>query len=136
VERVLIVGGGVLGVMHALQARLRGLDVIHLERERAARGACVRNFGLVWVSGRAPGPELALAQRARTLWEELASLVPGAGFRPHGSLTVATEDAELALLKEAAALPDAARAGRAAARPAAARHQAALGRRLQPGDHR
>src|ERR1700685_1038680 len=61
--------------MHALQARLRGLDVIHLERQRAARGASVRNFGLVRVSGRAPGPELALAQRARTLWEELASLV-------------------------------------------------------------
>jgi FAD dependent oxidoreductase TIGR03364 len=101
----------VLGVMHALQARLRGLDVIHLERERAARGASVRNFGLVWVSGRAPGPELALAQRARTLWGELASLVPGAGFRPHGSLTVATEDAELALLKEAAARPDAAERG-------------------------
>jgi FAD dependent oxidoreductase TIGR03364 len=111
VERVVVVGGGVLGVMHALQARQRGLDVIHLERERGARGASVRNFGLVWVSGRAPGPELALAQRARTLWEELAGLVPGAGFRPHGSLTVATEESELALLKEAAARPDAAGRG-------------------------
>ena len=88
-ERVVIVGGGVLGVMHALQARQRGLDVVHLEREAGARGASVRNFGLVWVSGRAPGPELALAQRARTLWEELAARCPAAGFRPHGSLTVA-----------------------------------------------
>jgi FAD dependent oxidoreductase TIGR03364 len=111
VERVVVVGGGVLGVMHAVQARQRGLDVIHLERERGARGASVRNFGLVWVSGRAAGAELALAQRARTLWEELAGVVPAAGFRPHGSLTVATEDAELAVLKEAAALPDAAERG-------------------------
>jgi FAD dependent oxidoreductase TIGR03364 len=108
VDRVVIVGGGVLGTMHAVQARSRGIDVVHLEREAAPRGASVRNFGLIWVSGRAAGAELALAQRARTLWGELATLVPEAGFRPHGSLTLATDDAELSLLKEAADLPDAA----------------------------
>ena len=32
-ERVVIVGGGVLGLMHAVQARRRGLAVVHLERE-------------------------------------------------------------------------------------------------------
>jgi FAD dependent oxidoreductase TIGR03364 len=111
VDQVVIVGGGVLGVMHAMRARERGMAVVHLEREPGARGASVRNFGLIWVSGRAPGAELALAQRARTLWEELAGLVPEAGFRPHGSLTVASDDAELALLKEAADLPDAADRG-------------------------
>jgi len=111
VDRVVIVGGGVLGMMHAVQARDRGIDVVHLEREAGPRGASVRNFGLIWVSGRAAGPELALAQRARTLWEELGSLVPEAGFRPHCSLTVATDDAELALMKEAAELPDAAERG-------------------------
>jgi FAD dependent oxidoreductase TIGR03364 len=111
VDRVVIVGGGVLGTMHAVQARNRGMDVVHLEREAGPRGASVRNFGLVWVSGRAPGPELALAQRARTLWEELGEQVPAAGFRPHGSLTLASDDAELGLLKEAAAMPDAAERG-------------------------
>jgi FAD dependent oxidoreductase TIGR03364 len=111
VDQVVIVGGGVLGVMHAMRARERGMAVVHLEREPGARGASVRNFGLIWVSGRAPGAELALAQRARTLWEELAGLVPEIGFRPHGSLTVASDDAELALLKEAADLPDAAERG-------------------------
>jgi FAD dependent oxidoreductase TIGR03364 len=111
VDRVVIVGGGVLGTMHAVQARSRGIDVVHLEREAGPRGASVRNFGLIWVSGRAPGPELALAQRARTLWEELGWLVPGAGFRPHCSLTVAVDDAELGLLKEAADLPDASERG-------------------------
>jgi FAD dependent oxidoreductase TIGR03364 len=95
--------------MHAVSARRRGLDVLHLEREAGPRGASVRNFGLVWVSGRAAGPELELAIRARELWEELAADVPATGFRPHGSLTLAASDAELGLLKEAAALPDAAR---------------------------
>jgi FAD dependent oxidoreductase TIGR03364 len=111
VDRVVIVGGGVLGIMHAVQARSRGMDVVHLEREPGPRGASVRNFGLVWVSGRAAGPELALAQRARTLWEQLGALVPEIGFRPHGSLTLASDDAELSLLKEAAELSDAAERG-------------------------
>jgi len=108
VERVVVVGGGVLGAMHAVCARRRGLDVLHIEREAEPRGASVRNFGLIWVSGRAPGPELSLALRARAGWEELAAEVPGLGFRPNGSLTVASDEAELRLLKEAAAQPDAA----------------------------
>jgi FAD dependent oxidoreductase TIGR03364 len=108
VERVVVVGGGVLGTMHALAARGRGLDVLHLEREPEPRGASVRNFGLIWVSGRAAGPELSLALRARAAWEELAAEVPGLGFRPAGSLTLAETEAELQVMKEASALPDAA----------------------------
>ncbi len=110
-QRAVIVGGGVFGTMHAVAARRRGFEVVHLEREAEARGASVRNFGLVWVSGRKPGPELGLALRARELWAALGARVPGLGFRAAGSLTLATEDAELALLKEAAALPDAERRG-------------------------
>jgi FAD dependent oxidoreductase TIGR03364 len=105
--RVVIAGGGVLGTMHAVMARRRGFEVVQLERETEARGASVRNFGLVWVSGRRAGPELSLALRARELWAELGARVPGLGFRAAGSLTLASGDAELALLKEAAALPDA-----------------------------
>ena len=110
-DRVVIVGGGVLGMMHAVQARQRGLDVIQLEREAGPRGATVRNFGLVWVSGRAGGGELGLALRARELWEQVAEQVPATGFRPHPSLTLASGEAELSLLKEAAARPDAAARG-------------------------
>ena len=104
---VVVVGGGVLGFMHALEARRRGHPVTHLEREPGSRGASVRNFGLIWVSGRAGGPELDLARRARVRWAEIAAEVPGTGFRPNGSLTLARDDAELGLLKEAAARPDA-----------------------------
>jgi FAD dependent oxidoreductase TIGR03364 len=104
---VVVVGGGVLGFMHALEARRRGHPVTHLEREPGARGASVRNFGLIWVSGRAGGSELDLARRARVRWAEIAAEVPGTGFRPNGSLTLARDDAELELLKEAAARPDA-----------------------------
>src|ERR1700684_2485692 len=110
-QRVVIVGGGVLGTMHAFAAQRRGFEVVQLEREAEARGASVRNFGLVWVSGRRAGPELALALRARHLWEELGAAVPGLGFRPAGSLTIAADEVELGLLKEAAARADADRRG-------------------------
>jgi FAD dependent oxidoreductase TIGR03364 len=120
-DRVVVVGGGVLGMMHAVEARRRGHDVIHLEREAGSRGASVRNFGLIWVSGRAPGPELALALRARVRWQEIAADVPSAGFRPHGSLTLAADEAELQLLKEAAAMPDAGQRGYELVDSAAAR---------------
>jgi FAD dependent oxidoreductase TIGR03364 len=109
--RVVIVGGGVIGTMHAVEARRRGFEVVQLEREAEARGASVRNFGLVWVSGRRAGPELGLALRARELWSELGAKVPGLGFRAAGSLTLAASDTELSLLKEAAELPDAQRRG-------------------------
>ena len=89
VERVVVVGGGVLGMMHALEARRRGHEVIHLEREPVPRGASVRNFGLIWVSGRAPGAELELALRARARWAQIAGEVPGTGFRAVPSLTLA-----------------------------------------------
>ena len=38
---------------------MRGMDVVHLEREAGPRGASVHNFGLTWMSSRVPGPERA-----------------------------------------------------------------------------
>ena len=57
--------------------------------------------------GRAGGPELELAVRSRALWEALAREIPEVGFRPAGSLTVATSEPELSLMKEAVQRDDA-----------------------------
>jgi FAD dependent oxidoreductase TIGR03364 len=109
--RVIIVGGGVLGTMHAWQALRRGHEVIQMERNPEPTGASVRNFGLVWVSGRAAGPELDTALRARELWESIGFEVPGVGFRANGSLTVCRTAEELAVAEEAASSPDASTRG-------------------------
>ncbi|WP_026361129.1 TIGR03364 family FAD-dependent oxidoreductase [Amycolatopsis nigrescens] len=109
--RILIVGGGVLGTMHAWQAVERGHDVVQLEREPEARGASVRNFGLVWVGGRASGAELDTALRARTLWAGIGARVPGLGFRANGSLTVLRTEAEHAVAGEVVAGAEAADRG-------------------------
>jgi FAD dependent oxidoreductase TIGR03364 len=105
--RVVVVGAGVLGSMHAYHALAAGHDVVLIEREDAPRGASVRNFGLIWVSGRRGGDELELALRARRLWEEIAAEVPRLGFRANGSLTIAQTEAELRVLEEVTARDDA-----------------------------
>src|SRR4051794_18348666 len=108
--RVTIIGGGILRTAHALEAVQRGHHVTQLEREVEARGATVRNFGLVWVSGRAPF-ELDVALRARELWEDIGSRIPGVGFRPAGSVTLLRTPREVGVAQEAAARSDATRRG-------------------------
>jgi len=106
-QRVVVVGGGVFGTMHALFALARGASVVHLERDLVPSGATVRNFGLIWVSGRAVGRELSLALRARALWEDVACEVPDIGFRANGSITLIDDERELEVAHRAMARGDA-----------------------------
>ena len=87
--RAVVAGGGIVGTWHAFELAAAGFAVEHLEAEAGPTGASVRNFGLVWVSGRRTGAELDVARRARRRWEEVGAAVPGIGFRPMSSLTVA-----------------------------------------------
>ncbi|MCX4974142.1 TIGR03364 family FAD-dependent oxidoreductase [Streptomyces sp. NBC_00620] len=109
--RVIVVGAGVVGTLHAWHAVERGHEVVQIEREAEARGASLRNFGQIWVSGRAGGEELETALRARELWESIGARVPGIGFRANGSLTPVRGEHELAVAEAAVARPDAAARG-------------------------
>ncbi|MGW1411929.1 TIGR03364 family FAD-dependent oxidoreductase [Streptomyces sp. NPDC002403] len=109
--RVIVVGAGVVGTMHAWHAVNRGHEVVQIERESEARGASLRNFGQIWVSGRAGGEELETALRARELWEGIGAQVPGLGFRACGSLTPLRTELETAVAEAAVARPDAAARG-------------------------
>lgn len=119
--KVTVVGAGVVGTMHAWQAVERGHEVVQIEREAEARGASLRNFGQIWVSGRASGEELETALRARELWEEIGGRVPALGFRANGSLTPVRGALEHAVAAAAAAAPDAAARGHELLSPAEAR---------------
>lgn len=99
---VLVVGGGVLGLGHAIAATRQGLSVTLCERHAVARGASVRNFGMVWPIGQPSGLDLQTALRSRELWTQIAD---EAGFRcaPVGSMHLAYADDELRVLEEFAA---------------------------------
>jgi len=101
----------VVGTMHAWQAVERGHEVVQIEREAEARGASLRNFGQIWVSGRAGGEELETALRARELWEGIGERIPGLGFRANGSLTPLRGAYELAVAEAAVARADSAARG-------------------------
>ena len=104
----LVVGAGVLGTLHAQRLVDAGFEVVHLEADRLPTSASVRNFGLVWVSGRRTGEELDAARRGRRAWEELSHRVPAIGFRATGSLTVALVPEELKVMEDFARSSEAA----------------------------
>jgi len=100
-KRLVVVGGGIIGTAIAVEAVDRGHRVVQLERDEVPRAASVRNFGLIWVCGRAGGRELELALSGRGRWIELARRAPAIGLRPIGALVVARTPAELDVLAAA-----------------------------------
>jgi FAD dependent oxidoreductase TIGR03364 len=67
-----VVGAGILGLSCALAAARRGLKVAVIERDARARGASVRNFGLVTVTGQDRDSVWRRARRSRQVWQEVA----------------------------------------------------------------
>jgi FAD dependent oxidoreductase TIGR03364 len=100
VNSAVIAGGGILGTWHALELCRAGYTVHHLDAALDPRGASVRNFGLIWVSGRRSGAELDAARRSRRRWEQIGDEVPSIGFRSNGSLTVARTEGERTVMEE------------------------------------
>jgi D-hydroxyproline dehydrogenase subunit beta len=99
---VAIVGAGIVGLAHAVEAVRRGLSVVVVERDDRATGASVRNFGHGCFTVQADDA-LHYALVARERWLELAEL---AGFwvSDAGTVVVARAEDELAVLDEFAAL--------------------------------
>jgi len=96
---LVVVGGGVCGLLHALAGRRGGWRVVQLERGSGPTGATPWAFGLIGVAGGVLGADPALLVRGRAAWRALASEVPGLGVRDDGVLAVATDDAGLARLE-------------------------------------
>lgn len=96
-----------IGTALAVTALDRGHSVVQIERELEPRGASVRNFGLIWICGRAGGRELELALAGRAAWKALSRRAPTIGFRPMGCLLAARNQAELDLITAACGRDDA-----------------------------
>jgi FAD dependent oxidoreductase TIGR03364 len=69
---LIVVGGGIVGLAHALAAARRGKSVLVLERDAQANGASIRNFGFVTVTGQERGRVWELAYRSAAVWRDVA----------------------------------------------------------------
>jgi FAD dependent oxidoreductase TIGR03364 len=96
---VVVVGGGIVGLAHALACARRGESVVVFERSSRAVGASVRNFGLLWPVGQPEGERHARAMRARAIWGEVAAAT-GLYLADTGSLHLAYHEDEMVVLRE------------------------------------
>lgn len=69
---IAVVGSGIVGLAHALEARRKGLSVTVIERDHRCVGASIRNFGFITVTGQGAGATWERARRSRDVWAEVA----------------------------------------------------------------
>lgn len=100
----LIVGRGIVGLAHALAAARHGLRTAVIDRDLRARGASVRGFGLIAVTGQQAGLSWRRARRTRDIWADVASEA-GIPIRQRGLLLVARRRESLAVIEEFAGGP-------------------------------
>ena len=100
---VVIVGAGIIGLTHALQALEAGWKVTVMDRSDQALGASVRNFGSVWPIGCMPGEEREQALYGAKRWKEVAA-EEGFWLKPQGSLSLAYREEAWEVLQEFAGL--------------------------------
>lgn len=96
---VAIVGAGIIGLAHAYVAARSGRRVAVFERNPAAAGASIRNFGMIWPIGQPAGPLRETALRSREIWLE-ALQEAELPFLATGSLHVAYREDEAAVGRE------------------------------------
>lgn len=92
----MVVGAGIVGLAHAVEAVARGLSVTVVERDGRAVGASVRNFGHGCITAQ-EGEALGFGERARGTWLRMAR---EAGFWAceSGTVVVARHEDERACL--------------------------------------
>jgi len=96
---VAIVGTGVVGLAHAYLAARAGRSVAVFERNPAAQGASIRNFGMIWPIGQPAGRLHQMALRSREIWLEILEAAKIPHFRT-GSLHVAYREDEATVARE------------------------------------
>ena len=94
-----IVGAGIMGLAHAYQAAKEGLSVVIFERNPTAKGATIRNFGMLAIIAQAAGTELESANYTLSCWQEIAAEA-GIAMHQAGCLFLARDEMEMSVLEE------------------------------------
>jgi FAD dependent oxidoreductase TIGR03364 len=96
---VIVVGAGIAGLAMSRALSINGYKVTVIERNHAAVGASIRNFGMVWPVGQPSGELYETARRSRAIWEE-SCRDAGIFYDPVGSMHLAYHQDEADVLEE------------------------------------
>ena len=96
---LLVVGAGILGTGHALQALRKGYTVILTEKDNAPQEATVRNFGQAVISGLSVGKWQQYGLDSLALYQSIQAEFD-LGLRNNGSYYIASNPGELQLIEE------------------------------------
>jgi FAD dependent oxidoreductase TIGR03364 len=94
-----VVGAGIVGLAHAYLAARTGKSVAVFERDPAAMGASIRNFGMIRPIGLPAGALHKMAMRSRKLWLEILTEAELPFFK-NGSLHAAYREDEADVARE------------------------------------
>ncbi|MFF5084611.1 TIGR03364 family FAD-dependent oxidoreductase [Actinoplanes sp. NPDC000266] len=95
---LVIVGAGIVGLAHAVEAVARGLSVTVVDRDERACGASVRNFGHICITAQTK-EALSYARDGRTTWLRTGREA-GFAVAECGTAVIARSPEELAALEE------------------------------------
>ncbi|WDF56682.1 TIGR03364 family FAD-dependent oxidoreductase [Mucilaginibacter sp. KACC 22063] len=98
-KSAIVIGAGIIGLATARALAIRGYKVCAFERNQAAVGASVRNFGMVWPIGQATGPLFERAMLSRSIWKEICTEA-NIWHNEVGSLHLAYQEDELKVMAE------------------------------------
>lgn len=98
-KSAIVIGAGIIGLATARALAIRGYKVCVFERNQAAVGASVRNFGMVWPIGQATGPLFERAMLSRSIWKEICTEA-NIWHNEVGSLHLAYQEDELKIMTE------------------------------------
>lgn len=99
-QRLIIIGGGVLGTFHAYHALSHGFDVTLFEKDVRPSSATTRNFGQIVPSGMDTKWQ-RYGRRSLEIYKGLHQVID-IGLRAYGSVYIASNEGECQLLQELA----------------------------------
>lgn len=95
---LIVVGAGVLGTFHAYHALVKGLRVLHVEKDNYPQGSTVRNFGQVVPSGMAD-EWFGYGVRGLDIYQSIQREAD-ISIRNNGSIYIASDEDEVQVIHE------------------------------------